>query len=348
MTEEQGLTEGRERGWAGPVLAVLALLLLPATPLLRIVVPVDQTILLLVPALAVCAIAGWKAGGRLPLAVLWTALAVWMLWQPGNAASPFALLSRGWGALLAAAFGALVMWNGTDGPLGDRFLSKGLLALGLAMVLGAVVAVIASGSLTGAYEVLAAEIGRRADLSQTQWREMTSTDEWLDFVQRSPGSQALADEVTRQLAAMPPVGRSLFPALLGLESLAALTLAWAVYHRVGRSRLGAPLARLRDLRFNDTLVWGVVAGLLVLVLPVPALVRAVGINLLVFFGALYALRGLGVMVWFLAPGRWMGLFLALFTLLFWYVVGVVAVGVGLGDTWFDWRRRTRPKSQRSE
>jgi Predicted membrane protein (DUF2232) len=348
LTEEQGLIEGRERGWAGPVLAVLALLLLPATPLLRIVVPVDQTILLLVPAMAVCAIAGWRAGGRLPLAVLWTALAVWMLWQPGNAASPFALLARGWGALLAATFGALVMWSGTDGPLGGRFLSKGLLALGLAMVLGAVVAVIASGSLMAAYEVLSAEIGRRADLSQTQWREMTSTDEWLDLVQGSPGSQAFADEVTRQLAAMPPVGRLLFPALLGLESLAALALAWAVYHRVGRARLGAPLARLRDLRFNDTLVWGVVAGLLVLVLPVPALVRAVGINLLVFFGALYALRGLGVMVWFLAPGRWMGLFLALFTVLFWYVVGVVAVGVGLGDTWFDWRRRTRPKSQRSE
>jgi hypothetical protein len=34
--------------------------------------------------------------------------------------------------------------------------------------------------------------------------------------------------------------------------------------------------------------------------------------------------------------------------LFLQVVGVVAVAIGLGDTWLDWRRRPRPKTQRSE
>jgi len=33
-----------------------------------------------------------------------------------------------------------------------------------------------------------------------------------------------------------------------------------------------------------------------------------------------------------------------FTLLFYNVVGVLALGLGLGDTWLDWRRRAKPKT----
>ena len=47
-------------------------------------------------------------------------------------------------------------------------------------------------------------------------------------------------------------------------------------------------------------------------------------------------------------GEWTTVLFTVFTLFFWPVVGGVAVGVGLGDTWFDWRRRERPKTQRSE
>lgn len=71
-------------------------------------------------------------------------------------------------------------------------------------------------------------------------------------------------------------------------------------------------------------------------------------NLLVVFGALYAIRGMGVMVWFLAPGRWQTLAWGVLTLLFWPVIGAVAIGLGLGDTWFVWRRDPRRESQRVE
>lgn len=344
MTEQEVVTEGRERGWRGPVFATLALLLLPGTPLLRLLVPVDQTILLLAPSLAVCAVLGWRAGGRWPVALLWTAFAAWVLWQPGNDAGAFPFLARGWGALLAASFGSVLLLG-----VGERFLTRGLLAVGLALALGTAVAVISAGGLDAAWEILATELGRRAELAQSQWREVTDTEAWGEMLRDSPETaRAVSGEVERQLATLPGAGRTLLPALLALESLAALALAWAVYHRVGRARLGPPLARLRDLRFHDALVWGVVAGLVLLVLPTTGLAQAVGVNLLVFFGALYALRGLGVIIWFLAPGRWMAVFLTLFALFFGNVVGVVAVGVGLGDTWFDWRRRGRPKSQRSE
>jgi cytochrome c oxidase assembly factor CtaG len=67
----------------------------------------------------------------------------------------------------------------------------------------------------------------------------------------------------------------------------------------------------------------------------------VGLNLLVFFGALYAVRGFGVLAWHFAKHR-VAFALAM-------VLGVLAlplttlfsVGVGLGDTWLDWRGRKR-------
>ena len=59
---------------------------------------------------------------------------------------------------------------------------------------------------------------------------------------------------------------------------------------------------------------------------------------------LYALRGLGVLVWFLAPGRFVMALLIGFAVLFWNVLGVLALGLGLGDTWLDWRSRPKPKT----
>ena len=143
-----------------------------------------------------------------------------------------------------------------------------------------------------------------------------------------------------------------FPALLALQSLAALALAWATYHRLGRARLGAPLRPLREFRFNDQLVWGLIVGLTIMLLPTLKALHGVGKNLLVFFGALYAVRGFGVLTWFMAPGS-LGVTLAVsFVLLFAPVLdafaalalmmlGVAALALGLGDTWADWRSRAR-------
>ena len=83
----------RERGWWRVVLATLLFLFVPLTPVIRIVLPVDHTILLLAPALAACAIAGWWVGGRLPLALLCVAFAGGVLWQLTAGAGPFASLA---------------------------------------------------------------------------------------------------------------------------------------------------------------------------------------------------------------------------------------------------------------
>jgi hypothetical protein len=90
-----------------------------------------------------------------------------------------------------------------------------------------------------------------------------------------------------------------------------------------------------------------------LFLPNLSPVDVVGRNLLVFFGALYATRGLGVLSWFMAPGRLAVAATVGFALLFLPVIGFVAalgfvflaiaaLGLGLGDTCADWRRRARP------
>lgn len=333
----------REKGWWKPILALTALLILPVTPLLRIVTPIDQTTLLLMPALAACAVAGWYRGGRLPLAVFWAVLAAMLLWPSGGVVGAFPLMVRGWTVTLAAVFGAL-----TVGEVGEDFISRGLITLGLTLLMGGLIAIIAAGGVEGAYEIFTAEIARRAEFAQYQWREMISSDQWIELLDESPEMQRMSNAVEEQLAASPQLGNRIFPAMLALESLAALALSWAVYHRIGRARLGPPLSRLKDFRFNDLLVWGVIAGLLLMVFPTAGLLRGIGVNLLVFFGVLYVLRGMGVIIWFLTPGRWMTVLLVVFTLLFWHAVGMVAAVIGLGDTWFDWRRRVRPKSQRSE
>lgn len=343
MTEAVEAAIVRERGWWRITLGLVAFLVLPATPLLRIVLPIEQTILLVVPALAVCAVVGWRAGGRWPLALAWAGIGLWVLWPPASTAGSFPVLARGWGALLAGAFGGMVLLQRER-----TFLPRAMVAIVGAFGLAAAGILAVPGGFAKATETMQVEVARRAEVSSTQWRQMTATAEWQKFVGENPDAGKLSNEVDRQLQGLPEVAGVLFPAMLALESLLALALAWGLYHRIGRVRLGPPLARLREFRFHDVLIWGIIGGLALLVLPLPPLGRAIGVNGLVFFGALYAARGLGVLVWFLAPGRWMAVFLTLFIVFFWHVVGVVAVGIGLGDTWFDWRGRARPKSQRSE
>jgi hypothetical protein len=231
---------------------------------------------------------------------------------------------------------------------GERFLPRALLAVVIALAAGTLALLIAGQGFGEFGAVLTDEVARRAEIAQAAWREFVAQSRWQEFVQENPDAGALSEEVERQFAMLPTLARQIAPAMLALESLAVLAFSWAVYHRFGRVRLGPPLAALRDLRFDDAFIWGFIAGLLVLVVPVPGVVRTVGLNLLVCFGALYALRGLGVMLWFLSPGRWMKVLLTLVLVLFSQIVLLVAVGIGLGDTWLDWRRRPRRKSQRSE
>ncbi len=311
-------------------------------PPFSVVLPVAETALVLVPALAACALAGWKAGGRLFLAVLWVAFAAWVI-VAGPARSDYALLARGWGVLVAVAFAAwALIWP--DRP----FLPRALATLGMAFLVGGMTSFAVPGGPARVKQVFASEALRRADAFDADWQARLVTKDWQDFRATNAESAAWFEKtleeqrgMVRRTAEQSP---AVFPALLALETLAALGLAWALYHRVGRARIGAPLARLREFRFNDQFIWGLVSGLVLLVVPGLAPLRGAGFNLLLFFGALYGLRGAGVTLFFLAPGRVMMVVLVSLSVLFAGTAGVIFVGLGLGDTWLDWRRRARPST----
>jgi hypothetical protein len=334
-----------ERGWGKLLLALAAFLFIPWMPPLRALFPVEETLLLLLPALAACCLVGWWAGGRLFLALIWVGLAAWALAQPAVPGS-FYNLVRGWSLLLAGGFG-LVCLLGVQ----RSFFSRALATLSLALVI--VLVMSARGPLTPSRvsDAVQVEFARRNAESMAMFR--TFVKDHPDFVQAMPQMGALPDEFDQQLKLMAQTGTGLFPSLLLLESLGALALAWATYHRLSRTRLGVPLGHLKDFRFNDQLVWGLIAGLAIVFVPALGFLGGAGRNLLVFFGALYAIRGFGVLSWFLAPGALAVTLLIGFAMLWWPVLNAVAVlgfmllalaafGLGLGDTWADWRHRTRP------
>jgi len=349
------VTAPRRRGWrrlvfalAGAV-AVSTVSMWPTSLALvgvvvRWLVPIEPVGLLVVSGVAACAVAAWSRGGRvLPVVMAVVPLLVWL--RVGGTPDAIDRVAVGWTFLLAATFG----WWSMASP--DRpFLSRGLAAVSLAGVVALGVLGLRSG---GAHSVaqlgLAYEqqfVRQRAE-GVAAWRARLAGPAWESVSTRAPAVRGLAERAAAGLATLSPP-TAILPALIVLESLAALALAWATWHRVARARLGPPLSALSAFRFHDQLVWGVVVGATLSVLPTLTAWRDVGVNVMVVFGALHALRGLGVLVWFI-PDRWalVPLLLLLVSIpllgpvLVLATVAVLALGLGLGDTWRDFRRTTR-------
>lgn len=350
----------RERGWGRTLLALAVGLAVAAAPLwppsaglaaalVRAVVPVEQVLLLVVPALAACTLVGWWAGGRLLLAACWLIVAGWVLAQPlAGQAAGYAPFARGWAVALAGAFGVVSLVSPRQ-PFFPRALQAVALAaaIALAAVLGG------GGSPRALTQVMAGELDRRVDASLDGWQRHAAGVGWQRVAADQPELADRAAASSEELRALPRPAATLAPALVALESLAALALAWSLYHRLSRARLGPPIGRLAGFRFNDQLVWGLVLGATLLLVPSLAALRPLGANLLAFFGALYALRGLGVLRWLaperVAAGVALGVAILLPVLgvaLLVGAVGAIALAVGLGDTWGDWRRRgARPAAR---
>ena len=339
-----------ERGWGKLLLALAAFLLFVRFfPPLPVFVPIEQTLLLFVPALAVCMLVGWWAGGSLWPAVFWVGLAVVMAADATVAGDRFGTLVRGWSLLLAGAFG-LVCLFGPQRPL----LTRALLALVLVLLVTLLMGVIGPVSLAEAGGIISKELAQRAAESVSVMR--ATFERWSDQMQRPrPPQFEVTSEFEKDLGNAAQRVAAHFPSLLALESLCALALAWTTYHRIARTRIGPPLAPLAQFRFNDQLVWGLIVGLTIMVVPTLEGAQPLGRNLLLFFGALFALRGLGVLAWFVAPRSLVPVFVIAFILLTIPSVAlvtayaltmlfVVAFGLGLGDTWADWRSRARSTS----
>jgi hypothetical protein len=135
------------------------------------------------------------------------------------------------------------------------------------------------------------------------------------------------------------VQTAIFPAMVGLESMAALAVSWWVYSRLAHDR-EADIGPVSGFGFNDHLVWLLLTGLALLAAQLGDGLTRLGANLSVFMGALYALRGAGVVL-FVSGG--LSLFsyvmFALGLLFAPLVVLGFAVIIGMADTWLDLRAR---------
>jgi len=334
VTQPAEPAPAHQRWW--PVLLALAgFLFLPSLPsIFPTVVPIAETWMLLAGALAVCAALSWWNGGGIWLAGLAAILIVLVLGVPlSGVGLKYALMARGWVLLVAAAFGVASLLTPSQG-----FFPRALVAVGIAIAIGFGAAIATPNGMQSVHDVIQAQLTQRTDSTIAAVDRAMSEPGWRKMADQTPALDSTMARSKRQIVELPTRAAALVPSLLALESLAALALAWAVIHRLPVAPIGPRLGELREFRFNDQLVWGLAVGATIALLPVFADGKMAGVNLLVFFGTLYLLRGVGVLSW-MARAKWVATLLIVLTLFGFTVVGALALGVGVVDTWMDWRSR---------
>jgi hypothetical protein len=275
--------------------------------------PVGPMVLLTVPLVLL----GGALGGWRGLVVAVPALLV--AWGSGPQPGLW-YLERGWALLAGGWFlGLTLRWPGT------AVTARGV---GAVTAAAATAGLVLSGSAEGWTVV---EWAVRARLEQGAGSSM----ELMRLL--SPEGEAVP-ALEQSLTGLVEAQLYVLPALLGLATIAALALSWWIVVRAttGRSDGVVPVA---TFRFADGLVWVLIGGIL-LVLGGGDQWTRVGANAVVFMVALYALRGVGVVLGVrggLSPLGWvlvgLGLVFAAPALL------TGAFLVGLGDTWLDLRAR---------
>ena len=263
-------------------------------------------------------------------------------------------------SLIALVLLALAAWSALSGGDGfTRFEGAWVLMLAGGTVVALALRPPPRGSLTGSGLLavgVAALVGSLAvALTSFSWGELRWLAErhyglqsrlLLEAMTRSlQGAEGATDVVEAMEAAFNQVVQvmsTLLPALVLLQSMAALAAAWALYQKLARHPEGEPLPRLRDFRFSDHLIWGIVIALVALVFPGAHSVRLLGGNLATFFGGLYVVRGLGIVSALAAAAGVGGPFAALLatfaTFFLFPLVMFGALALGVTDTWVDWRK----------
>ncbi len=297
----------RSRGWIRAA-ALLGVAL--ANPVAR------PTILIGVPFLALALALGLKRAGVVVAAALWMLFVV-----SGNPGDGVWYVERGWALMAGGCFAALTLRR----PKAS-FSGRALLALAV----GAGATGLFLGLRHGAWEALTWAVrDRMIDGVATAieaWRLMR-------------GGEAVPPGLVSAIYRTVEVQTAVFPALVGIASMAGLGVAWWLYVRLS-SGSDQGLSPVREFRFNDHLVWLFIGGLALLVIRWGDALASVGANAVVFMGALYALRGAAVIMFLSGGLSLFGYVLVALGLLF--VPPLVLLGalvVGIGDTWLDVRSR---------
>ena len=302
-----------DREWPAAVgLFVLLLLLSVVQPLVLVAVPLALVALV---------------RGPLHMASLVMAgAALWLTFSTVDGSGMW-FLERGWALLAGGVFAVLVQWWNVGG-----FLPRGLVAVAVA------------GGATALVFTLWPEGWVIADWMLTQRIGVGVSVGVAGLAELSPSlvGDGSLESAGRQAA---DVQAAAAPAFLALATLAALALAWWIDHRFlrGASRSLSPL---QDFRFPDGLLTVFVMGFALVTWAVviqhdtAGAAFRLGLNAMVFMGALYALRGIGVFIGLVGGVSWLGgLAMGLALLVAAPFVAVAALLLGLGDTWMDLRAR---------
>lgn len=302
------------RGWGRvTVLALATMVLSVVQPMLLIFVPLSLLLVGLPP--------------RPPAMVAFALLVLWLGFGQGIVDDTLWYFERGWALMLGAWFVVAVV-----ALPGRGFLARGLTA------------VLATSASAGLLLALSRGGWDRLDYAVAEQLRASAAGAIAVWT-RVLGADRVSVEMTRTLQAAAELQVKLYPAMLGLASLAALGVAWWAWSRLA-AREAAPLRPLREFRFRDDLVWLLIAGVVLLALPLGALATRAGENLLTFMAVLYALRGAAVLVVIGGVPGPVGLVLGAVLLVFMYPLVMVATFiVGLSDTWLDIRsRRQKPSA----
>lgn len=239
---------------------------------------------------------------------------------------------RGWALMLGATFLAAVALR----PAGS-FVHRGLAAVAVTTVVGGAVLLV-----SGAWTRIEWALARRFRAASAFWtarleaaneRSVEATGDTVQTVV----DPALAD-MRGTLERVAELEVMLYPAMLALASLAALAAAWWCYRRL-IERSGEALSPMREFRFTDHLVWVLIAGAILLILPLGEVAARLGANLATFMAALYALRGAAIVLTLTGVGSVGAFLLGVMAVLLLPLVAGAALVIGLSDTWLDLRRR---------
>jgi len=234
-------------------------------------------------------------------------------------------IERAWAAIVAGWSVASTL----------RWPDAGFLRRGLAAVAGTVgVFVLAFVARPDAWAAIDWRIGERIRLA------IATAIETAGVLQGEPLPEQERSAITEAVG----VQIELFPAILALGTLAALGLAWWMYGRWARG-WASPLGRVREFRFSDHLVWLLIGGLALTLFGLGEGWERAGSNTVVFMGALYVLRGVGVILFVNGGLSFFGAFVFAVAMLF--LAPIVIAGmlvIGVGDTWLDLRTRLRNRA----
>jgi hypothetical protein len=311
------------RGWAllrASWLLLAVVLLSPISPLVLVGVPLALLLLAFcnreVLALVVAAVVLATAFTGLPDAgrALWIA-------------------ERGWALLLGGAFVLTTLARPRD-----RVISRALYAVAAVFAVIAVHSLFQPGLASELDWWIASELrdaaGRAYDAISTI--SASGQNGWVERFGATVFDWAEVQVVV-------------YPAFLALASIAALEVGWFVVARFWGTR--SALGPLKDFRFSDQLVWVLIGGLALLVLPIGGLAGRVGENAMLFMGGLYLVRGIAVMAWLAAAtitSTWVAALWAICALLLYPMVAGAALAIGLSDTWLDLRARLRHSMMRRQ